>query len=67
MVFKDLQQRHEADTCGAREVVHDLVGELDAVLLPVEGGVVVQLATRVLGERAYGRQIRVFAAAPSHV
>lgn len=52
-------------TCGACEVVHDLVGELDAVLLPVERRVVVQLAAGVLGQRAYGGQVGVLPAACS--
>ena len=41
-------------TCGACEVVHNLMGQLHAILVPIEGGVVIQLATGKFGQGGYG-------------
>ena len=45
--------------CGPREVVHDLVCQFHSVLVPGEGGVVVQLAAGVLGQGPDRRQVSV--------
>ena len=50
-------------TCGSGEVVHDLVSQLDAVLVPIEGRVVIQLPAGEFGQGGYRCQVCVLPAA----